>query len=141
MRRISLFISITNNQGIATWTVTVDDIGLNSFSVTNVNVSINVKDKWNVLVNDGTYYIRAKEDTVQFIINTSTSTSFPTTFTAFSGGAKVPAEYRPSYSVVVPCKSNYPFYIAIRPDGTVERKTNASSSQSAGVYCFAEWTI
>lgn len=126
---------------MATWEVTLDTLGLNSFSVANSKLAINVKDKWTVIVNDGTYYIRTKEDTVQLAINTDTSTSFPTTFTAFSGGAKVPVGYRPSYSVVVPCKSNYPFYVAIRPDGTVERKTSASSSQSGGVYCFAEWTI
>ena len=93
------------------------------------------------MVNDGTYYIRVKEDTVQFAINTSTSTSFPTTFTAFGGGAHVPDGYRPTWAVVVPCKSNYPLFVAILPDGTVERKTTASSSQSAGIYCFAEWTI
>ena len=96
-------------------------------------MNINVKDKWNILVNDGTYYIRVKEDTVQFVINTSTSISFPTTFTAFGGGAHVPDGYRPYASVVVPCKSDYPLFVAIRPDGTVESKTPASSSQSSGI--------
>lgn len=121
--------------------MTVDTLGLNSFSVANSKLAINVKDKWNVLVNDGTYYIRVKGDTVQFSITTSTSTSYPTSFTAFGGGAKVPDGYRPYASVVVPCKSDYPLFVAIRPDGTVERKTAASSSQTSGIYCFAEWTI
>ena len=126
---------------MATWEVTLDTLGLNSFSVANSKLAINVKDKWKVLVNDGIYYIRAKEDTVQLAIDTDTSTSFPTTFTAFNVGQKVPEGYRPFWSVVVPCKSNYTLFVAIRPDGTIERKTSASSSQSAGVYCFAEWTI
>ena len=137
----SVSTSITNNQGIATWTVTLDTLGLNSFSVANSKLAINVKDKWNVLVDDGTYYIRTKGDTVQFNINTTTTTNYPTSFTAFGGGAKVPEDYRPFTSVVVPCKSDYPLFVAIRPDGTVERKTTASSSQSAGIYCFAEWSI
>ena len=111
------------------------------YSANNEKCQINVRDKWTVIVNDGTYYIRVKGDTVQFAINTSTSTSFPTTFTAFGGGAKVPEDYRPTWSIVVPCKSNYPLFVAILPDGTVERKTTASSSQSAGIYCFAEWNI
>ena len=38
----SVSASITNNQGIATWTVTVDALGLNSFSVANSKLAINV---------------------------------------------------------------------------------------------------
>ena len=38
----SVSTSITNNQGIATWTVTVDALGLNSFSVANSKLAINV---------------------------------------------------------------------------------------------------
>lgn len=117
-------------------------MALLNYSANNHNLQhILVKDKWKVLVNDGTYYIRTKRDTVQLVINTDTSTSFPTTFTAFGGGAKVPNDYRPYGSVVVPCKSNYSLFVAIRPDGTVERKTTAASSQTSGIYCFAEWTI
>ena len=38
----SVSTSITNNQGIATWTVTLDTLGLNSFSVANSKLAINV---------------------------------------------------------------------------------------------------
>ena len=38
----SEYISITNNQGIASFTVTVDTPGLNSFSVANSKLAINV---------------------------------------------------------------------------------------------------
>lgn len=38
----SVSTSITNNQGLATWTVTVDALGLNSFSVANSKLAINV---------------------------------------------------------------------------------------------------
>jgi len=38
----SVSTSITNNQGIATWVVTVDALGLNSFSVANSKLAINV---------------------------------------------------------------------------------------------------
>lgn len=40
--KTSFFISITNNQGIASFTVTVDAPGLNSFSVANSKLAINV---------------------------------------------------------------------------------------------------
>ena len=130
----------TDNTGAATWTITPEDWEVHHFNVENATLNLGA-DGWKTLLNDGTYNIRVKRDTVQLAINSDVSTSFPTTFTAFSGGSKVASGYRPANSVVVPCKSNYNLLVAVRPDGTVERKTMASSSQSAGVYCMAEWTI
>lgn len=129
----------TDNTGAATWTITFNDWDNHHFNVANATLELKAKG-WKTLVNDGNYVIKAKGDLVQFVINV-TSVSFPTSFTAFGAGAIVPTDYRPTASVVVPCKSNYPLFIAIRTDGTVERRTFNSSQQTAGAYAFAEWTI
>lgn len=129
----------TNSSGVATWNVTLSDWNIHHFNVENA--TLNLKGSgWKTLVNDGNYLIRTKDNRVQFTINVA-SVSFPTTFTAFGVGAIVPTGYRPYGSVVVPCKSDYTLFVAVRNDGTVERRTSNSSQQTAGAYAFAEWTI
>ena len=129
----------TNSSGVATWTVTLADWDIHHFKVANATLELKAKG-WKTLLDSGGYLIRTKDNRVQFTLNVS-SVGFPTTFTAFGGGAKVPTDYRPTASVVVPCKSNYPLFVAIITDGTVERRTFNSSQQTAGAYAFAEWTI
>ena len=129
----------TNSSGVATWTITLTDWDNHHFNVANATLELKANG-WKTLVNDSGYLIKTKDNRVQFSLNVA-SVSFPTTFTAFGGGAKVPTDYRPSASVVVPCKSNYPLFVAVMTDGTVERRTFNSSQQTAGAYAFAEWTI
>ena len=135
----SVSSSTTNSSGVATWTITLTDWDVHHFKVANATLELKAKG-WKTLVNDSGYLIRTKDNRVQFSLNVD-SVGFPTSFTAFGGGAKVPQGYRPSASVVVPCKSNYPLFVAILPDGTVERRTFNSSQQTAGAYALAEWTI
>lgn len=129
----------TNSSGVATWIITLTDWDIHHFKVANATLNLKASG-WKTLVNDGGYLIRTKDNCVQLTLNVA-SVSFPTSFTAFGGGAKVPTGYRPNASVVVPCKSNYPLFVAIMTDGTVERRTFNSSQQTAGAYAFAEWTI
>lgn len=129
----------TNSSGVATWTVTLTDWDTHHFNIENASLELKANG-WKTLLDSGGYLIKTKDNRVQFTLNVS-SVSFPTTFTAFGGGAKVPQGYRPNLSVVVPCKSNYPLFVAIMTDGTVERRTFNSSQQTAGAYAFAEWTI
>ena len=129
----------TNSSGVATWTVTLTDWDNHHFKVENASLELKASG-WKTLVNDGGYFIRTKDNRVQFSLNVD-SVGFPTSFTAFGGGAKVPQGYRPYASVVVPCKSNHPLFVAVRNDGTVERRTFNSSQQTSGCYAFAEWTI
>lgn len=129
----------TNSSGVATWTVTLSDWNIHHFKVENASLDLKANG-WKTLLDSGGYLIRTKDNRVQFTLNVS-SASFPTTFTAFGGGAKVPQGYRPDLAVVVPCKSNYPLFVAILTDGTVERRTFNSSQQTAGAYAIAEWTI
>lgn len=136
----SVSTSITNNQGIATWTVTVDTLGLNSFSVANSKLAINVKDKWKILVNDGVYNIRTKDNVVRFSLALNTTTSFPTSWTAF-GGTHIPEGYGPAGSIIMFNSANPNVLCAVRTDGTVDRKTLDSTSYSGYGYFFAEWTI
>ena len=135
----SVSSSTTNSSGVATWTITLTDWDIHHFNVENVTLELKAKG-WKTLVNDNGYLIRTKDNRVQFSLNVD-SVAFPTSFTAFGGGAKVPTGYRPYASVVVPCKSDYPLFVAVRNDGTVERKTASTSQQTAGCYAFAEWTI
>ena len=135
----SVSSSTTNSSGVATWTITLTDWDVHHFKVANATLELKAKG-WKTLLYDGSYFIKAKGDLVQFALSVA-STSFPTTFTAFGGGAKVPEGYRPNATVVVPCKSDYPLFVAIMTDGTVERRTFNSSQQTAGCYAFCEWTI
>lgn len=135
----SVSSATTNSSGVATWTVTLSDWDIHHFNVENATLNLKASG-WKTLVNDGGYFIRAKDNLVQFNLNVDNIT-FPTSFTAFGGGAKVPTGYRPYASVVVPCKSNYTLFVAVRNDGTVERRTSNSSQQTAGCYAFCEWTI
>ena len=129
----------TNSSGVATWTITLSDWDIHHFKVENASLELKANG-WKTLLDSGGYLIKTKDNRVQFTLNVS-SVNFPTTFTAFGGGAKVPTGYRPNLSVVVPCKSNYPLFVAVMTDGTVERRTFNSSQQTAGCYAFAEWTI
>lgn len=113
---------------------------MNSFSVANSKLAINVKDKWKILVNDGTYYIRTKEDTVQFYLSLDTTTNFPTSWTAFVG-THVPEGYRPFASVIIWNSASANVLCAVRTDGTVDRKTLNSTAYSGFGYFNAEWTI
>lgn len=135
----SVSSATTNSSGVATWTVSLSDWNVHCFNVETATLDLKANG-WRTLLDSGGYLIRTKDNRVQFTLNVS-SVSFPTSFTAFGGGAKVPTGYRPDLSVVVPCKSNYPLFVAVMTDGTVERRTFNSSQQTAGAYAFAEWTI
>lgn len=53
----------------------------------------------------------------------------------------MPSGARPAASVVLVSKSNYNALVAVRTDGTVERRTLATSAQNITGYFFGEWTI
>lgn len=130
----------TNSNGQFTLTYSCTEWGLITFSANNKNMNINVKDKWRVLVNDGLYYVRTKNDVVQFHLAIETNTSFPTSWTAF-GGNHVPEGYRPRASVVIWNAGTANLLCRVQTDGTVERKTLNSSQYTGYGYFFAEWTI
>ncbi len=132
--------STTNANGIATFTVNNLSNGIHEFWVENTDVTIKIRG-WITLSNDGVYNIRTDGETVQMYLSINSTTSFPTSWTAFGGGAKIPTGYRPYASVVVPNSATGNLLCAVKPDGTVERRTLASTSYSGYGYFFAEWKI
>ena len=136
----SVSSATTNSSGVATWTVTLSDWDNHHLNVANATLDLKA-DGWKTVVNETNYLCQVNGKNVFFYVRIGSSLSHPTTFTAFGGGAKVPSGYRPYGSVVVPCKSDYPLFVAVRTDGTVERRTFNSSQQTVGCYAFCEWTI
>ena len=131
--------STTNANGIATFTVNNLSNGIHEFWVENSDVTIKIRG-WITLSNDGVYNIRTDGETVQMNLTINTTTSFPTTWTAF-GGTHIPEGYRPYSSVVIFNRANPNLLCSVKSDGTIERRTLNSTNYSGYGYFFAEWKI
>lgn len=113
------------------------------YSANNKNCQINVIDKWHILIDDTFYYCRYKGNIVQFFVRLVTAQNFPTTWTDFGGGPKIPQGYRPSFTLVstISSSSNVNTRVNVQPNGNVARiSLTGSEITSTGYFAF-EWTI
>lgn len=130
----------TGSNGIASWNIqNFTESGLHNFSVNGVDCQILVSG-WTTLVDDGVYLVETDGKTVRFYLKLDTETSFPTSWTAF-GGTHIPEGYRPLASVVIFNSAGANVLCAVRPNGTVDRKTLNNTQYVGYGYFYAEWSI
>ena len=70
-----------------------------------------------------------------------TSTNFPSSFTEFGGGAKIPVGYRPRVSLTAVNVGNSNTVACIRPNGTVARRSLTGSAINATGWFRWEYTL
>ena len=124
----------TNNNGQFTLTYSCTEWGLITFSANSNSTQIKVTGIKRVQSSEY-YEVYANESTVTFMIHIGVNTSITTTFTAFDGGAKITAEkYRPEYIHVFSPYNNANFLLALKQDGTLERRSLTGSQLSSTIY-------
>lgn len=74
-------------------------------------------------------------------MNLDTSTSFPSAFTEFGGGAKIPVGYRPWAKLTAVNVGNSNTVACIRKDGTVARRSLTGSTINATGWFRWEYTL
>ena len=127
--------SQTNQQGVATWTVTCDEWGLQDFRVENTSIQVNVTGFKVVTETNQTYYVG--EDIVHLFINYGGSLTATTSWKDF--GTVVGASARPS--------ANIPFMeqfgaviLRVKTDGVLQyRSITGSNVSMTGIVAYANW--
>ena len=110
-------------------------------SIKTYKTFITVEPKWEQILDEELYQLFVKKDRVLFILDLDTSTNFPSTFTDFGGGAKIPVGYRPLASLTAFNIGNSRTVARIKPDGTVARRSLTGSAINATGWFRWEYTI
>ena len=132
----SEYISITNNQGIASFTVTVDTPGLNSFSVANSKLAINVTGWREVtLPSSVTSYCNLYVNEALRICDFKyyrTNYNFTSTSSITLHSNLVPEDYRPLVNVI--CASfNNVIVAGIITDGSLSVASSETGSKNINI--------
>lgn len=132
---------ISDSDGYVSYEYTCSSWGQCRFSIKTYDTFINVEPKWEQILNEEHYELYVKKDRVRFVLNLNTSTSFPSSFTDFDGGAKIPVGYRPWAMLTAVNVGNYNTVACIKKDGTVARRSLTDSTINATGWFRWEYTI
>ena len=142
----SVSTSITNNDGVATWTVTCDEWGLQDFRVANTNIQVKVGG-YKTTTPHSYYTLYEYEDRVGLKIGINSNITFNTTWSLINNQV-IPWSLRPRYPVT---EVNYDSgsstnntAIGVRPansEDAVEVIAKSLGSQvSTTAYAYLEWS-
>ena len=143
----SVSTSITNNDGVATWTVTCDEWGIQHFSVKNQSIDIRVTGYIQTSVNSGMYTIYEYEDRVGLRIHIDNPINFTTGIKVINDWA-VPHRLAPRYPVMIVCANGNTATantaIGVRESSDFEHteiivKSLSGSDISREAYAYLEW--
>ena len=129
--------SQTNQQGVATWTVTCDEWGLQDFRVANTSIQIRVTGFRVVTETNQTYYVG--EDIVHLFMHYNGSLTATTSWKDF--GTVVGASARPSD--IIPFMEQFGAVILrVKPDGVLQyRSITGSNVSMTSIVAYANWKI
>ena len=128
----SVGTSTTSELGVASWTVTCDDWGLQDFRVENTSIQVNVTGWREITIGTGRLWVNDETKTaVYYFTRTGAITS------EISYANAIPSGYRPySYVRMIAHSSpNTVIKLGVEPDGTVRLTSNSYSSTSITVAC------
>ena len=142
----SVSTSITNNEGVATWTVTCDEWGLQDFRVANTNIQVRVIG-YKTTTPHSNYTIYEFEDRVGLRINIDSNITFKTTWSNINNQV-IPWSLRPRYPVTCPNydggSSTSNTVIGVRPPNSGELVEiigkSLGSQVSTTAYAYLEWS-
>lgn len=132
---------ISDSDGYVSYEHTCSSWGQCRFSIKTYDTFITVEPKWEQILDEEHYKLFVKKDRVLFILDLDTSTKFPSNFTEFGGGAKIPKGYRPPVSLTAVNIGNHNTVALIRPNGTVARRSLTGSAINATGWFRWEYTI
>lgn len=133
---------ISDSDGYVSYEYTCSSWGQCRFSIKTYDTFITVEPKWELIFDDGAHYqLYVKKDRVRFVLNLNTSTSFPSKFTDFGGGAKIPVGYRPWAKLTAVNVGDSNTVACINKDGTVARRSLTGSKVNATGWFRWEYTI
>ena len=138
----SVSASITNNSGIATWTVTLSDWDLHCYSVMNVTLSIaatGYKAIWSNSTSNATIVLSRNKENARLSFYGHT-TNFPTTWTQYGNSAFM-SSVAPSQSVVT-FNNDGTVLFNVSATGELRWKSNTGSTlNNKSVYAQVDWSI
>lgn len=143
----SVSTSITNNDGVATWTVTCDEWGIQHFSVKNQSIDIRVTGYIQTSVNNGMYIIYEYEERVGLRIHIDNPINFTTGIKVINDWA-IPHRLAPRYSIMIVCANGTTATantaIGVREANDHEHteiivKSLTGSDVSREAYAYLEW--
>ena len=138
----SVSTSITNNDGVATWTVTCDEWGIQHFNVENKSIDIRVTGYIQTSLLNGMYTLYEYEDRVGLRIHISTAINFPNAITVINN-QHIPHSLAPRYPILMVCTTANGA-IGVRESNDLEHtevivKSLTGSTISAQAYAYLEW--
>ena len=124
--------STTNQQGVATWTVTCDEWGLQDFRVENTSIQVNVTGWREITIGTGRLWVNDETKTAVYYF---TRTGAITTEISYAN--VIPSSYRPyNYIRMIAHNSTGAVIkLGVESSGTVRLTSSSYSSTSVTVAC------
>ena len=147
MNGVSQGTATTNANGIATWTITCSNWGIQHFNVENKSIDVRVTGYIQTSVLNGAYTIYEYEYRVGLRVHLTTAINFPNAITVINN-QHIPHRLAPRYPIMIICANGNTTSsntsIGVREANDLEHteiivKSLSGSSISAQAYAYLEW--
>ena len=143
----SVGTATTNANGIATWTITCSNWGIQHFNVENKSIDVRVTGYIQTSLNNGMYTLYEYEDRVGLRVHINTAINFPTSITMINN-QHIPHRLAPRYPIMIVCANGATASsntaIGVREANDLEHteiivKSLSGSTISTQAYAYLEW--